>query len=436
MFKPNHFKSKPKTKNKRTSLQTRGSIKNKRTRISVSRKTKSIDFKKNYIDKKITSVLGKGKVNYRGKKDNAFNHNNQISNFNNNVNYSNYTSSISKKIRVPKLLPKNVTSLRRKSNRTNSLDTLSFPSQPKQPSLPFLRRQPTVTDLHRFSVQTTNSRQKLTRNISHANAIPTKKGPLMSTAKSAGFGLNGLSAVYAVNTTNGLIRNYNEDRVSIVVNIKKKSGWTGRWPVCSYFAVFDGHGGSLCADYLKENLHTQILDHPHFPTDVPKALKEGCRVIEREFCAFALKQTNVDRSGACALITIIVDNVVYVGNVGDSRAFVVERGGKVIRPLSRDHKPEDPQEYERVVTNGGQVSKSNLFYNCKMPAEVKERLRGLPFRVYPGGLSVSRSFGDVTAKNEDYGGNPLVLVATPEIRSYNIDPLYTDFLFMGCRLNR
>ena len=27
------------------------------------------------------------------------------------------------------------------------------------------------------------------------------------------------------------------------------------WPKCSYFAVYDGHGGNLCADFLKDYLH-------------------------------------------------------------------------------------------------------------------------------------------------------------------------------------
>jgi len=27
------------------------------------------------------------------------------------------------------------------------------------------------------------------------------------------------------------------------------------WPKCSYFAIYDGHGGSNCADFLKDNLH-------------------------------------------------------------------------------------------------------------------------------------------------------------------------------------
>ena len=51
-------------------------------------------------------------------------------------------------------------------------------------------------------------------------------------------------------------RNYNEDRVSIILNvIKPISRKNEQWPKCSFFAIFDGHGGNKCADFLKENLH-------------------------------------------------------------------------------------------------------------------------------------------------------------------------------------
>lgn len=27
------------------------------------------------------------------------------------------------------------------------------------------------------------------------------------------------------------------------------------WPKCSFFGVYDGHGGASCADFLRDNLH-------------------------------------------------------------------------------------------------------------------------------------------------------------------------------------
>lgn len=64
------------------------------------------------------------------------------------------------------------------------------------------------------------------------------------------------SPQYAANTNQGLVRNYNEDRVSIILNIMKPASRANeQWPKCSFFGVYDGHGGVNCADFLRDNLH-------------------------------------------------------------------------------------------------------------------------------------------------------------------------------------
>jgi len=61
---------------------------------------------------------------------------------------------------------------------------------------------------------------------------------------------------YAAITTEGLVRGYNEDRVSIILNIPQTQNFKGdKWPKCSFFGIYDGHGGSACADFLRDNLH-------------------------------------------------------------------------------------------------------------------------------------------------------------------------------------
>lgn len=68
---------------------------------------------------------------------------------------------------------------------------------------------------------------------------------------------HGRVAGYAVNTHQGIVRGYNEDRVSIVLNIMKPPNRSEdeEWPKCSFFGVYDGHGGSGCADFLRDQLH-------------------------------------------------------------------------------------------------------------------------------------------------------------------------------------
>jgi len=45
--------------------------------------------------------------------------------------------------------------------------------------------------------------------------------------------------------------------VSIILNMTRPASKKNLsiWPKCSFFAIYDGHGGSQCADFLKEYLH-------------------------------------------------------------------------------------------------------------------------------------------------------------------------------------
>ena len=54
-----------------------------------------------------------------------------------------------------------------------------------------------------------------------------------------------------------------------------------------------------------------------------------------------------------------------------------------------------------------------------------------PFRVFPGRLSVSRAFGNAEAKITEFGGIPNVIIAVPQITSFQISS-ETDFIILGC----
>ena len=54
-----------------------------------------------------------------------------------------------------------------------------------------------------------------------------------------------------------------------------------------------------------------------------------------------------------------------------------------------------------------------------------------PHRVFPGRLSVSRTLGDIEAKDVRYGGNPMCVIATPDIKCFKIRNNY-DFIILGC----
>jgi protein phosphatase 2C family protein 2/3 len=46
--------------------------------------------------------------------------------------------------------------------------------------------------------------------------------------------------------------------------------------------VYDGHGGSLVADFLRDNLHKYVLNDTEFPSNVKEAIKNGFAAAEEE----------------------------------------------------------------------------------------------------------------------------------------------------------
>lgn len=67
------------------------------------------------------------------------------------------------------------------------------------------------------------------------------------------------------------------------------------------------------------------------------------------------KPNMLDRSGSCAIVTLFVDDLCYVANLGDSRAIMSCDGGKYLIPLSHDHKPSEKGEALRIQQGGGKV---------------------------------------------------------------------------------
>lgn len=64
---------------------------------------------------------------------------------------------------------------------------------------------------------------------------------------------------------------------------------------------------------------------------------------------------DIDRSGSCAIVVLIMDEMCYVANVGDSRAVMSADGGEKIFILSTDHKPTEEVEMKRIQENGGRI---------------------------------------------------------------------------------
>ena len=62
-----------------------------------------------------------------------------------------------------------------------------------------------------------------------------------------------------------------------------------------------------------------------------------------------------ERSGSCACVVMVIDEMIYVINVGDSRAIMSIDAGNQIGVLTRDHKPDDEMEKARIQAAGGKI---------------------------------------------------------------------------------
>lgn len=52
---------------------------------------------------------------------------------------------------------------------------------------------------------------------------------------------------------------------------------------------------------------------------------------------------------------MMIDDDIYVINVGDSRAVMSRNSGRDFGALTNDHKPMEQEEFKRITFNGGKV---------------------------------------------------------------------------------
>ncbi|KAK0597503.1 hypothetical protein LWI29_025986 [Acer saccharum] len=207
-----------------------------------------------------------------------------------------------------------------------------------------------------------------------------------------------------------------------------------RQPV-HFLAVYDGHGGSHVSTLCKEKMHVFIEEELMRVSGTSKSesaasgsrsrqerlkRKQSATVVEweeewrramvRSFlrmdevalttCACGnlgngciCPSLELALGGSTAVVAVLTACHIIVANCGDSRA-VLCRGGRVV-PLSRDHKPDRPDELQRIQAAGGRV------INLDGP-----RVEGI--------LAMSRAIGDRYLKP--------VVTAEPEISFTERDP--------------
>ena len=258
----------------------------------------------------------------------------------------------------------------------------------------------------------------------------------------------GLINSYAANTNQGIDRNYNDDRVKIMINMNRPENYFKKspWPLISFFGIFDGHNGDHCADFLRQNLLKYIYTNPNFPKNIEKSIKEAFIKADEDYLKNYLytkdnKNMNMsinynsdyyNNSGSCGLILLIVDTKIYVANVGDSRCIISCQNGKIQKDVTRDHKPEFPYEKKRIYDNGGSIYRNETLFNDDYENKSYNKILLGPYRVNPGKLSVSRTIGDAKAKLEKFGGIPNVIIPEPDVYVFDYYKDNIDYFIMGC----
>jgi Protein phosphatase 2C len=132
----------------------------------------------------------------------------------------------------------------------------------------------------------------------------------------------------------------------------------------AFFGVYDGHGGDKTAAFVANKLHLTVEKMVKNTDNVNEALRNAYLDVDRRWLEMA--EVNKWNDGTTATGALIRDGTIYVANVGDSRAIMVSRepngDGRVVRELSKDHKPSRPDEKRRIKEAGGSVIFWGVWY--------------------------------------------------------------------------
>jgi len=151
------------------------------------------------------------------------------------------------------------------------------------------------------------------------------------------------------------------------------------------FAVYDGHGGDYIAKASAEitvdtfiNSFKQNTNVKSEPNDLIKTLLiDTFLKMDEKMRDHPKIKNGEDNSGCTAVCGVLTIDSYIVANAGDSRCIIIGENGEV-KFTSKDHKPDLPEETERISKAGGYVS----------------------MRRVNGDLAVSRGLGDYLYKRD------------------------------------
>ncbi|CAE6925316.1 unnamed protein product [Symbiodinium sp. CCMP2456] len=190
-----------------------------------------------------------------------------------------------------------------------------------------------------------------------------------------------------------------------------------------------------CGDMLPKVLQTRLANKPNLTDEhLRDAVLEACALVDEEFLCWARQHEAMDGSTLLLALVYAEPGGAYrllVANVGDSRAVLCRAAKEPLAPqplqacrLSEDHKPNRPDEQQRIEALGGVVDLYGV-WRVFCPSQVFFGGRAIP----RWGLAVSRAFGDLLLKEpQKYGCAQVrggLVTAEPELRVVELDPAVT-----------
>ena len=213
----------------------------------------------------------------------------------------------------------------------------------------------------------------------------------------------------------------NQDTPLIHVNCGGISGF-------NLFGVLDGHGndGHLVSQYCRNYFIKKMSEYAAFCKKknlmTAEAIYNDLKQNKFSYIIDIFNKADIEManqndfdcslSGTTCSLVIQLNKYLISASVGDSRAIVIEDKGdnknSGIVQLSRDQRPDLPEEMKRIISSGGMVDKMTCKGEKVGPPRVWKKGDNYP------GLSMSRTLGDLKAKK--YG-----VIATPEIIEYKLN---------------
>ncbi|GAX80483.1 hypothetical protein CEUSTIGMA_g7921.t1 [Chlamydomonas eustigma] len=170
------------------------------------------------------------------------------------------------------------------------------------------------------------------------------------------------------------------------------------------YMVCDGHLGIDAASYVESNL--QSLLTPLLPTCLPKwesriEVETYAETVRRAICSVFVKIENEwldcgNTAGTTVTLILVTGCLLTAANVGDSAA-VLDTGCSILELTDSHRIQTHVKEKARLDAAGCNIAQ--LGFHLEGPAKPGTQGVG-PLRVWPGGLCVSRSIGDVDAGPE------------------------------------